>query len=292
MATWASSAAAQKAARRRPSARLVCDRALRYALLVLAALVVLTPVYLTVVNSLQPAARLFTYPPKLIVTDPQWDTYRRAFEQASLGRYLFNSLLVTTLITAGQVVTSVLAAYAFAFLRFPLRNALFLLFMSSLMVPSEVTIVVNYETVASLGWLDSYQGLVVPSLATAFGTFLLRQAFLTVPRELQEAAWLDGCGHLGFMVRILVPVSRPAIAALAVFAFLMSWNQYLWPLLITNEDRYRTVQIGLKTLVSHSFDEFNVVMAGTVIAAVPMFLLLILFQRYLVRSLTAGAVKG
>jgi sn-glycerol 3-phosphate transport system permease protein len=274
------------------SARRVLDRALRYALLVVAALVVLTPVYLTVVNSLQPTARLFTYPPKLIVTEPQWDTYRRAFEQASLGRYLFNSLLVTTLITTGQVVTSVLAAYAFAFLRFPLRNALFLLFMSSLMVPSEVTIVVNYETVAFLGWLDSYQGLVVPSLATAFGTFLLRQAFLTVPRELQEAAWIDGCGHLGFMVRILVPVSRPAIAALAVFSFLMAWNQYLWPLLITNEDRYRTVQIGLKMLVSHNFDEFNVVMAGTVIAAVPMFVLLVLFQQYLVRSLTAGAVKG
>jgi ABC-type glycerol-3-phosphate transport system permease component len=160
------------------------------------------------------------------------------------------------------------------------------------MVPSEVTIVVNYETVAFLGWLDSYQGLVVPSLATAFGTFLLRQAFLTVPRELQEAAWIDGCGHLGFMVRILVPVSRPAIAALAVFSFLMAWNQYLWPLLITNEDRYRTVQIGLKMLVSHNFDEFNVVMAGTVIAAVPMFVLLVLFQQYLVRSLTAGAVKG
>lgn len=292
MATLVNSSVTLKVKRWRMSVRRAFDLAVRYSFLMIAALVILAPVYLTVVNSLQPISQLFTYPPKLIVTEPQWNTYRRAFEQASLGRYLFNSLLVSTLITVGQVMTSVLAAYAFAFLRFPLRNALFLLFMSSLMVPSEVTIVVNYETVAAFGWLDSYQGLVVPSLATAFGTFLLRQAFLTVPRELQEAAWIDGCGHLGFMTRILVPVSRPAIAALTVFAFLMSWNQYLWPLLVTNEDRYRTVQIGLKTLVSHNFDEFNVVMAGTVIAAVPMFILLVLFQRYLVRSLMAGAVKG
>jgi sn-glycerol 3-phosphate transport system permease protein len=276
----------------RISARRLASDAGRYALLTAAALLVLTPVYLSVVNSLQPVEKLFSYPPSLVVTDPQWQSYRRAFEAASLGRYLVNSVIVTSMITIGQVATSVLAAYAFTFVRFPLRNALFLLFLATVMVPWEVTIIPNYQTIAALGWLDSYQGLTVPFLATAFGAFLLRQAFLTVPRELQEAATLDGCGHFDFMLRVVVPVSQPAIAALAVFSFLSAWNQYLWPLLITNEDAYRTVQIGLKTLVSQNMDEFNVVMAGSVIAALPMFILLILFQRQLVRSLIAGSLKG
>jgi ABC-type glycerol-3-phosphate transport system permease component len=278
--------------RHRAAARRVAGLAWRYALLTLTALVVLMPIYLAVVDSLQPVERLFSYPPALIVTDPQWQTYRLAFGVAPLGRYLLNSVLVTGLITAGQVTTSVLAAYAFTFIRFPLRTPLFMVFLATTMVPWEVTIISNYETVAALGWLDSYQGLAVPFLATAFGTFLLRQAFLTVPRELQEAAALDGCGHFAFMLRIVVPVSQPAIAALAVFSFLAAWNQYLWPLLITNQDAYRTVQIGLKSLVSQNMDQFNVVMAGSVIAAAPMFILLIAFQRHLVRSLVAGSLKG
>lgn len=276
----------------RISARRLATNAGRYALLTVAALLVLTPVYLSVVNSLQPVEKLFSYPPSLVITDPQWHSYRRAFEAASLGRYLVNSVIVTAAITIGQVTTSVLAAYGFTFVRFPLRNVVFLLFLATVMVPWEVTIIPNYQTIAALGWLDSYQGLAVPFLATAFGTFLLRQSFLTVPHELQEAASLDGCGHFDFMLRVVIPVSQPAIAALAVFSFLAAWNQYLWPLLITNEDAYRTVQIGLKTLVSQNMDEFNVVMAGSVIAAVPMFILLIVFQRQLVRSLIAGSIKG
>jgi sn-glycerol 3-phosphate transport system permease protein len=144
----------------------------------------------------------------------------------------------------------------------------------------------------SLGWLDTYQGLAVPFLATGFGAFLLRQAFLQVPRDLQDAAAMDGYGHLRFMVRVAVPLARPAVAALSVFAFLAAWNQYLWPLLVTEDDRLRTVQIGLKQLRQTSLDEANVTFAGAIIAAVPLLVLLIFFQKQLVRGLTAGAVKG
>jgi ABC-type glycerol-3-phosphate transport system permease component len=129
-------------------------------------------------------------------------------------------------------------------------------------------------------------------MASAFGTFLLRQAFLTVPRDLRDAAAMDGYGHIGFLLQVVVPLSRAAIGALAVFSFLLAWNQYLWPLLITNQDEYRTVQIGLKALVSSNIDEFNLVMAGTVIAAAPILTLLILFQKQLIRGLTSGAIKG
>lgn len=280
-------------ARRRPFRwQRLATEAAQYLALTIAAIVILGPVYITVVYSLQPVEKIFSYPPQLYVTDPQWDSYRRAFETGSLGRYLINSFVVSLAITAGQVTTSVLAAYAFAFLRFPLRNVLFIVFLATLMVPWEVTIIPNYQTISTLGWLDSYQGLIVPFLATAFGTFLLRQAFLTVPRDLRDAAAMDGYGHIGFMLQVAVPLSRAAVGALAVFSFLMAWNQYLWPLLITNEDEHRTVQIGLKALVSSNIDEFNLVMAGTVIAAAPILGLLVLFQKQLIRGLTSGAIKG
>lgn len=284
--------ARQRTARRRARISRVAGEAAQYAALTVAAVIILFPIYITLVYSLQPVEKIFSYPPTLYVSDPQWDTYRRAFETGSLGRYLVNSFIVSLAITFGQVATSVTAAYAFAFLRFPFRNLLFIVFLSTLMVPWEVTIIPNYQTISTLGWLDSYQGLIVPFLATAFGTFLLRQAFMTVPRDLRDAAAIDGYGHFGFMLQVVVPLSRAAIGALAVFSFLLAWNQYLWPLLITNQDDYRTVQIGLKALVSSNIDEFNLVMAGTVIAAAPILALLILFQKQLIRGLTSGAIKG
>jgi sn-glycerol 3-phosphate transport system permease protein len=149
--------------------------------------------------------------------------------------------------------------------------------------------------VNTLGWYDSYQGLIVPLLATGalgFGAFLMRQAFLQVPKDLQDAAKLDGYGHLRFLTRVAVPLVRPTMAALAVFSFLAAWNQYLWPLLVTKDDRLRTVQIGLKQLRATNLDQINVTFAGTVLAFIPLVILLLIFQKQLVRGLTAGAVKG
>jgi sn-glycerol 3-phosphate transport system permease protein len=264
----------------------------RYVLITVLAFVVIFPIYITVVNSLLQPDQLGARPPKFFPTDPQWHTYGDAWDGAHLGIYLRNSFIVTGIITVGQVVTAILAGYAFAFLEFPLKRTLFVAFLATLMVPFEITIVTNLQTMDSLGWLDTYQGLAVPFLATGFGAFLLRQAFLQVPRDLQDAAAMDGYGHLRFMVRVAVPLARPAVAALGVFAFLAAWNQYLWPLLVTEDDRLRTVQIGLKQLRQTSLDEVNVTFAGAIIAAVPLLILLIFFQKQLVRGLTAGAVKG
>jgi sn-glycerol 3-phosphate transport system permease protein len=266
--------------------------AARYGLLVAAAAVVVFPIYIAIAVAIQPSYRLLDFPAVLFPSEIDLGVFERAFTQARLGRYLLNSAIVSLIITVGQVITSVLAAYAFAFLRFPAKNAIFVAFLATLMVPSEVTIVANFETVQRLGWLDSYQGLTVPFLAFAFGTFLLRQAFLQVPQDLRDAAALDGYGHWGFLFGVAVPLARPMIAALSVFSFLMAWNQYLWPLLITNDAEFRTVQIGLKSLASGNIDQFNLIMAGTIVAALPIFALLIAFQRQLVRGLTSGAVKG
>jgi sn-glycerol 3-phosphate transport system permease protein len=274
--------------RRSRRARLV----LRYTLLTLGALFILFPLYMTVVNSLLAPSLLDRQPPLLFPVHPQWHTYSTAWSQGNLGLYLRNSAIQTVIIVTGEVLTAVLAAYAFAFLRFPLRRTLFIVFLSTLMIPFEVTMITNLNTVNALGWYNTFEGLTVPFLATGFGTFLLRQAFLQIPKDLQEAAELDGYGHWRFMTRVAVPLARPTMAALAVFAFLGSWNQYLWPLLVTGDNNnIRTVQIGLKALQGNQLQNLNVTLAGAVIAVVPLFVLLIVFQKQLVRSLTAGAVK-
>jgi sn-glycerol 3-phosphate transport system permease protein len=280
--------AQRTAARRRHRFRLV----VRYLALTALAVVVLFPIYITVVNSLLQPDRIAAKPPTLFPTDPDFGSYPDAWDQGHLGTYLRNSFVVTLLIVAGQLVTSVLAGYAFAFLEFPFRRTIFVLFLTTMMVPFEVTFFTNQQTVVTLGWYDTYAALVVPFLATGFGAFMLRQAFLQLPRDLWDAARLDGYGHLKFLTRVAAPLARPSIAALAVFSFFGAFNQYLWPLIVTRDDDLRTVQIGLRQLRAVSIDQINVTFAGTVLAAVPLFILLLLFQKQLVRGLTAGAVKG
>lgn len=262
----------------------------RYTLLCIVAFVVLFPVYTTIVASLKPGEQVLQNP--LIPNAFTLEVLQEAWTDGRLGRFLVNSFVVAVLVTSFQAVTSVLSAYAFAMLDFPGRGFLFVVFLSTLLVPIEATLVVNRRTVDSLGWLNSYQGLAVPFLATAFGTFLMRQTFLQMPRELREAAVIDGAGHLRFLWHVAVPLVRPTLGALALFSFLGSWNQYLWPNLITTVPEMNTVQSGLRLLRFSTIDKPNLLMAGTVIAAVPIFVALLVFQRSLVRGLTAGAVKG
>ena len=266
-----------------------------YAVLILCAAVLMFPLYVTVVDSLHPLAEfLLDPPPSLWPSDAQWQNYfsgSAGVSESRFPRYLLNSVVVAGVITLGQLVTATLAAYAFAFLRFPGRTVLFLIFLATMMVPLEVAIIPNFQTIQRLGWTDTYPGLVAPFLATGFGTFLLRQAFLTIPTELRDAAEMDGYGHLRFLLFVVVPLARGALATLAIFAFLQAWNQYLWPLLVTNDPDMRTVQIGIKS-ETQQLDQINVAFAGTVVAFLPMLLLVVAFQRYLVRGLLGGAVKG
>ena len=264
----------------------------RYAALSVLAFIVLFPIYITIVNSLLQPSQIAAKSPTFFPTSPQWHTYSDAWSSGHLGAYLRNSFIQTGLIVAGQLVTSILAGYAFAFLRFPFKRTLFVVFLATLMVPFEITIITNLQTINTLGWYDSFAALAVPFLATGFGAFLLRQTFLQLPMDLQDAAKLDGYGHLRFLTRVAVPLARPTIAALAVFSFLSAWNQYLWPLLVTRDDQLRTVQIGLKQLRATNIDQVNVTFAGTVLAFIPLVILLLIFQKQLVRGLTAGAVKG
>jgi sn-glycerol 3-phosphate transport system permease protein len=275
-----------------PVSRGRATRISRYLLLVILSVIVLFPIYITVVNALLAPDQIAHRPPLLFPMHPRWSTYATAWTTGHLGRYLMNSFIVTGVIVAGTLATSITAGYAFAFLHFPFKRTIFMVFLATMMVPLEVTFFTNLQTVVSLGWYNSYVALIVPFLATGFGAFLMRQAFLGLPGELRDAAKIDGLGHLRFMTRIAVPLTRPAIAALGLFAFFAAFNQYLWPLIVTKNDQFRTVQIGLKYLSRSQLNNINVTFAGIVLAFIPLFVLLVVFQKQLVRGLTAGAVKG
>jgi sn-glycerol 3-phosphate transport system permease protein len=262
----------------------------RYLILLAVVFIILLPIYTTLIAALKPGNEVLKRP--FVPTNLTLQTLKDAWSEGHLGRYLFNSTVVAVIVTVVQLTTSVLSAYAFAFLKFPLRNVIFVVFLATLLVPLEATLVVNRRTVDSLGWLNTYQGLAVPFLATAFGTFLLRQVFLQMPGDLREAAQMDGLGHWGFLREVAVPLVRPTLGALALFSFLSAWNQYLWPNLVTTQEDMNTVQSGLKLLKSSRLDQPNLVIGGTIIAAIPIFVVLLVFQRQLVRGLTAGAVKG
>jgi sn-glycerol 3-phosphate transport system permease protein len=272
-------------------------RILRYALLIVITVIVLFPVYTTVLGAFTPSNRVLEN--RLVPGDLTLDVVRKAWTEGRLDRYLANSALVALVVTVAQLVTSMLSGYAFAHLRFPGRKGVFYLFLATLLVPFEATVVVNLDTVQWLGdrssffgGLNSLQGLAMPFLATAVGTFLVRQALLDLPKDLIDASRLDGLGHLGFIRRVAMPLVRPTLGALALFSFLTTWNQYLWPRLVISDADQNTVQSGLRLLSRSALDEPNLVMAGTVIAAVPILIALVLFQRQLVRGLTAGSVKG
>ena len=271
--------------------RVAAERALDLLMVVLA-IAVLFPLLYALGTSLKTSAEVNRYPPTLWPHVFDAGNYPDALRVAPIARFLLNSFIQSGVVTLGQLVTASLAAFAFSYIEFPGRQALFFLFLSTLMIPAEVTLIPNYLTVRSLGWLNSYPALVAPFLATAFGTFLLRQFFLTIPRELWDAALIDGCSRRRFLVRILAPLARPAFATLAIYAFLSAWNQYLWPLLVINSQQMRTVQIGLAILQSQEAVSWNLVMAGIVLIVAPTIVLFLIGYRHVVRGLTAGAVKG
>lgn len=276
---------------RSPRKKMTVD-VLWYIPLILAAVIILFPIYTIVNISLLADPEVALFPPKLFPTSFIIENFTRALQQAPLGRYLFNSMLQSSMVMIGQLITASLAAYAFAFINFKYRNFFFLIFLATMMIPWEATIIPNYLTIKSWGLTDTFWGLATPFMATGFGTFLLRQFFMKIPSELHDAAEIDGCSNMRFLWMIVLPLARPALGTLAVYSFLQTYNQYLWPLLITNDQSMRTVQIGLTLLQDEEHLKMNIVAAGVTIILLPTFLLFVFSNKQLIRGLTAGAVKG
>jgi sn-glycerol 3-phosphate transport system permease protein len=219
------------------------------------------------------------------------EVWTQSWGSADLGPAMQRSLVMAVAITVLQVSTSVMAAYAFVFLEFPFKRLLFALFMGTLLLPLEVTLIGNVALIRQLGWLNSYQALVLPFAASALGTFLIRQGFRGIPPEIQDATRLDGYGHLSFLTKFAVPLTRPVIASFTVISALQAWNQYLWPRAVIDNDSFNTLQVQLRTSVTQEVAQANISVAAALVAAFPVLVLLIAFQRQIIRGLTAGAVK-
>ncbi|EEX48112.1 MULTISPECIES: carbohydrate ABC transporter permease [Jonquetella] len=258
----------------------------------LAAPLILLPLLYAVSVAFMPAGDLFTTKLNLFPTHPTWTNYSSALESVPLGRFVFNSFVVASLITLGQVVSCALAAFSFSFLRFRGREWAFMLVMSTMMIPGEATIVSNYLMVSGWQWIDTYQVLIVPYLTSAMGIFLFRQFFDQFPMALYESARLCGCSNWRFLFSLLLPLSKPAVGAMAVYTFLNAWNMYLWPLLVTGNTAMRTVQIGVGMLDNPDAQSITLMMAGVVIVILPSILVFALGEKQLVRGMFAGAVKG
>ncbi len=271
--------------------RPVWRTALYYALLIGMAVLLLFPLLFSFSLAVQGP----TVAPKLIpdLTRMDLGIFGTVIQQRPIVlRWIFNSFLVSSAVTLGVLITSSLAAYALSGWNFPGKALLLFFTLGTLMIPFEATLIPNYLTISAWQWKDTFQGLIVPFLASGFGIFLMRQYFLTIPKDLYEAAVVDGASRLRYLRSILLPLSRPALATLAVYTFLSTWNQYYWPLLITNADEMRTTQVGITIFRDFEVQVFNTQMAATLIVLLPTLLLLVVGQRQLIRGLTSGALKG
>lgn len=259
----------------------------------------------------------------LVPKEWQWENFLEIWRVVPFGRYYFNSLFVATAVTAAKVATSAAAAFAFARLRFPGRDALFLAYLATLMVPDAVTMIPNFVTIRMLpewlthlfptvDWLavrhfgastddpmvgrlagvDSYFALIAPGMFTAYGTFMLRQFFLTLPRELDDAARIDGCGPWQVFLHIVLPLSKPALASLTILTFMGTWGAFIWPLVVTNQDQLRTLPVALQAFHGQHGTEWHLMMAAALMMVLPQLIVFVIGQRYFFSGLTVGAVKG
>lgn len=264
-----------------------------YLLLVLVALLFLSPLIFMVATSLKPANEIFSTPLSLLGSTVQWSNYSGVFEYAPFGRYLMNGLIVAVSGTAITLVASVLSGYAFARLPWRGRSAAFAIFLATMMLPQEVLVVPAFVLVRELGWTNGYAALIVPWAFTALGAFLVRQFFLAVPQELEDAARIDGAGVVGTFVRIMLPLARPTLAVLAVFTFIAYWNSFLWPLIVVNDvSQLGTIPLGLQQFFGQQGTQWHLVMAASVISMLPTTILLIVLQRYLVRGIVTSGLGG
>jgi multiple sugar transport system permease protein len=264
---------------------------LRYAAAALIAAAFIFPFYWMLVTSLNRPDQLYDFPP-LLWPDWQFHNYADAWSQAPWVRYYVNTVVISAATTALVLITTSLAGYAFAAMPFPGKALLFGFVLAIYMVPTEVTIVPNYITMSTLGWVDSYQAQIVPFGASVFGIFLMRQFFLTLPTDLWEAAQLDGCSHLRFLRSIAVPLARPALVTVGLFNFVAAWNAFLWPLIVTQTQTYRPLQVALAVFSQTDDQQPMLLAAGALMTTLPILILFLFAQRQLVGGIAATGIRG
>lgn len=264
-----------------------------YLVLILTVLITVLPLYWMISTSLKTPTDVFAYPPKLIPSAIQWSNFSNAWDMAPWGRYFVNTVFYTVCTVIGVLITSVMSGYAFAKLSFKGKNTLFLGYVSTMMIPAQVTIIPVFIILSRVGWVDTYAGLIIPGLTSAFGCFLMRQFIAGIPTEIIESGLIDGAGHLKILKVIVSPLLYPAVATLGIFTFMGAWNNFFWPLVVTNSEDLRTVQIGLSSFQNqYGTADWGAMMAAATLVSAPVLILFFFAQKYFIEGITMTGIKG
>lgn len=263
-----------------------------FALKVLIGLLFISPMIIGLLFSFQSDAELGSAPLRLISENPTIENYIEVFRKVPLLHYLKNTAVVCVVAICAQIVFSSLAAYAFVYFDFPLKKQLWTLILMTMMVPGEVVVITNYVTAQNLHLINTYAGLFITSMISGTAIFMMRQYYMQLPKDFKEAAVLDGCSDVGFLFRVATPLSIPTISALAVYLFVHIYNAYFWPLLVTNKDTMRTIQIGISFLVTGDIISYGQILAGAMVAILPSVIAYVFGQDYIIKGMTAGGIKG
>lgn len=264
-----------------------------YLAMLLALAGILIPVYWILLASFKEQSDIYTHPAMYWPDPPTLENYHTVRTDIAFGTYLRNSVIITAILSSLKIVLGVCSAYALALLRFPGRNLVFIFVIASLMVPNQITVISNYALISNLGLRNTFTGIILPLAGTAFGTFLMRNHFLSLPREVIEAARMDGARPMKLLFRIVLPMSWPTLSAFALITIVNDWNEYLWPFLMSEDERTAPLQIGLTFLQNNEgLTNWGPVMAGTVLAVIPVLIVFLILQKSMIKGLTSGAVKG
>jgi multiple sugar transport system permease protein len=273
------------------SGRRRAGNAFTYALAIALGISMLVPFLWMISTSLMDEFEVFQFPPRLVPSDPVWSNYPNALTAVPFGRFFLNSAVMSLFIVSGHLITASTAGYAFARLRFPGRDKVFILFLANLMVPIIVLLIPRFLLVNALGWVDTYAGLIVTELVGVWGIFLMRQYFLSIPRELEDAARIDGANEWHVFWRVALPLAKPAIATVALFSFVETWKSFLWPLIVTRSMAMRPVEVGIAAFHSLYFSNWPYQMAAAVTAVIPILILFLFTQRYFVQGIQLAGLK-
>jgi multiple sugar transport system permease protein len=263
----------------------------KYIILILGSLIMILPFVWMISTSLKSGGATMVFPPKFIPNPATLDNYKQVIEKFPMLTFLKNSIIVAVLTTGGTILVATMSAYAFSRMHFKGRDQIFLLYLATQMIPAQVIMIPQFILLKNLGWLDSYQGLILPNIFAVFGVFLMKQAFLSIPKELEESTFIDGGNHFTVCFKIMLPLMKPTIATLSIFTFMQSWNNYLWPLIISSSREMATLPLGLAMLQGQRTTDWNLFMAAVVISVIPILAVYIFAQKYFIQGMTMSGMK-
>ena len=263
-----------------------------YFILALGTLGVFIPFLWMILTALKPFNEVMIMPPKWIPSTFQWENFKEAFNAVPYKKYLFNSIFVAVCVTLSEIITTVLAAFAFVYIPFRFKKILFVILIGTMMVPGEILMIPNYVTLSNLNWINTYKALIFPWCASIFSIFLLKQQFESIPKSYYKSAKIDGCSDFRFLVTILTPMSKSTLVSIGILKFINCWNSYVWPLITTNSDEMRTLPVGLMAFSTESGTDYHILMAFSILMISPVILLYLITQNYVIKGVNSSGLKG